>query len=250
MNIFLSWSGERSKQVAELLKVWLSNVIQASEPFLSTKDIDRGAIWFMDIANSLASINIGIICVTEENKNSPWILFESGALTKGLTSSRVCPFLIDLESTNIINNPLSQFNHTLPNEEILFELLKTVNKAITDKPLTDVILKNSFETFYPQFKKQFGEIIQRTQSTEPKIATTQADILEEILLTTRELEKRITYNEISLEKDRNIRESMRRAEMDNLFKLNSVLAKEANELRMALVKRPLPIFNSDEDKTD
>ncbi len=46
MKIFVSWSGKRSKAVAELMSDWLKCVIQASQPWISTRDIDRGAIWF------------------------------------------------------------------------------------------------------------------------------------------------------------------------------------------------------------
>jgi hypothetical protein len=49
MNIFISWSGERSKRVAELLRTWTQCVIQAIEPFVSSEDLDRGTLWFTEI---------------------------------------------------------------------------------------------------------------------------------------------------------------------------------------------------------
>ncbi|MDQ1623498.1 MAG: hypothetical protein QOH19_1916, partial [Actinomycetota bacterium] len=33
MKIFISWSGEESKQIALLLKPWLKKLIQTSEPW-------------------------------------------------------------------------------------------------------------------------------------------------------------------------------------------------------------------------
>ena len=88
MKVFISWSGERSKQVAEVLNDWIQCVIQAVDPWMSSKDIDRGALWFSEITDQLANTSIGIICLTKENKTKPWILFEAGALAKGLSSSR------------------------------------------------------------------------------------------------------------------------------------------------------------------
>lgn len=41
MKIFLSWSGEKSKNIAESLKDWLEQVIQTSEPWISTS-IEKG----------------------------------------------------------------------------------------------------------------------------------------------------------------------------------------------------------------
>lgn len=113
MKIFISWSGRRSQAVAEMLNDWIKCVLQASRPWLSTRDIDRGALWFSEIHDQLRDTSVGIICLTQENKERPWILFESGALAKGLSSNRVCTFLIDLKPSDL-QDPLAQFNHTSP----------------------------------------------------------------------------------------------------------------------------------------
>jgi hypothetical protein len=42
MNVFISWSGERSKKVAELLDNWLQCVLQSVKPWMSSRGIDRG----------------------------------------------------------------------------------------------------------------------------------------------------------------------------------------------------------------
>lgn len=67
MKVFISWSGERSRKVAELLDDWLQCVIQAPEPWMSSKDIDRGALWFTEISDQLAGTGIGIVCLIKEN---------------------------------------------------------------------------------------------------------------------------------------------------------------------------------------
>ena len=54
MQVFISWSGERSRLVAELLNEWLSNVMQHLKTWYSP-EMDRGSVWFNDIFSALAS---------------------------------------------------------------------------------------------------------------------------------------------------------------------------------------------------
>ena len=110
MKVFISWSGQRSRAIGETLNDWIKCVLQATHPWMSTRDIDRGSLWFAEINDQLKDTAVGIVCLTQENKDSPWILFETGALAKGLSSSRVCTFLADLQSADL-EDPLAQFNH-------------------------------------------------------------------------------------------------------------------------------------------
>src|SRR5437868_11508525 len=59
MKVFISWSGPLSKAVAELLKDWIKCVLQATEPFLSSEDIDKGAQWSGALNDQLAATDFG-----------------------------------------------------------------------------------------------------------------------------------------------------------------------------------------------
>jgi hypothetical protein len=74
MKIFISWSGNRSKEMAVALKGWIKAVLQATEPWISANDIDGGSVWFSKITEQLKDSQVGIICLTPENLNEPWIL--------------------------------------------------------------------------------------------------------------------------------------------------------------------------------
>ncbi len=190
MKVFISWSGHRSKEVAELLSDWVKCVLQASKPWISTRDIDKGAIWFSEISDQLKDTAAGIVCLTQENKDKPWILFETGALAKGLSTNRVCTFLIDLKPSDI-EDPLAQFNHTLPDESSLWGLICSLNNCLGADRLDERILKQVFGTYWPQFEHRFAEIIQKTPAkTKPK-ARTDESILGEILENTRVLSSRV-----------------------------------------------------------
>ena len=201
MKVFLSWSGNRSREVASLLSDWLCCVIQASRPWISTRDLDRGSLWFGEINDQLKDTTVGIICLTQENKNRPWILFEAGALAKGLSTARVCTLLIDLEPKDI-EDPLAQFNHTFPNEDSVLGLVRTLNSTLGSAALDTRILEQVFTTYWPQFEKRFGEILASTESTTPSKPRPKEDVLGEILENTRMLGSRIRRLEFETEKAR------------------------------------------------
>lgn len=194
MKVFLSWSGQRSKEVASLLSDWLCCVIQASRPWISTRDLDRGSLWFGEINDQLKDTTVGIICLTQENKTRPWILFEAGALAKGLSTSRVCTLLVDLEPKDI-EDPLAQFNHTFPTKESVLGLVKTLNNALASNGLDNRILEQVFETYWPQFDEGFKAILTNTAAQPPSKPRPKEDILGEILENTRMLSAKVRHLE-------------------------------------------------------
>ena len=199
MKIFISWSGEKSRRVAELFNEWIQCVIQAVKPWMSSHDIERGALWFSEISNTLANTQIGIICLTQTNKIQPWILFEAGALAKGIDSNRVCTLLIDLEPTDI-ENPLAQFNHTIAkNKDSMWELVKTINHALLDNGLQEKVLNRAFETYWPQFIEEFKTLIRTVPDEEKTPKRKNDDVLIDILSTVRTLDRRIRDIEIRSE---------------------------------------------------
>jgi len=189
MKVFISWSAERSKLVAEILNWWIRSVIQAVRPWMST-EIDRGALWFPKINDELAQTEVGVVCLTKENLDKRWILFEAGALAKGLSSNRVCPLLIDLQS-NDLQSPLSQFNHTLPTEIGMWSLINTINSALKESALPHELLHRAYTTYWPLFKTAFDEAISKTKEGPQPEARNESDMLLELLSGMRALNSRI-----------------------------------------------------------
>jgi hypothetical protein len=189
MKVFMSWSGQTSKAVAELLATWAKCVVQATQPWISTSGIDRGAVWFSTISEELNTTSVGVICLTHENKNKPWILFEAGALAKGLVNSRVCTFLIDLAPQDL-ESPLSQFNHTSHDREGLMSLAVTLNASV-GTPLPANILEQVFNSHWDWFHATFNEILTAHPQAEPPQPRTQDSILNELLENSRSINTRL-----------------------------------------------------------
>src|SRR5262249_35845537 len=94
-NVFISWSGQRSRFVADVLRNWLPMIVQAAKPWMSDTDIDKGSRGLHEIGRGLDGMKVGIVCLTPENLNVPWVLYEAGALSKTIDNkTRLCTYLL------------------------------------------------------------------------------------------------------------------------------------------------------------
>src|SRR5438067_6127291 len=153
MDIFISWSGPQSLVVAEALRDWIPMVINAAKPFLSAADIDKGVRWSSEIAGKLEKAKAGIICLTPENMNSQWILFEAGALSKSVQNTYVCPLLVGLKPSDI-QGPLAQFQFTSTDKPDMLKMFKTLNAAQGDLALAEAHIEKAFFLVWPQLEDQ------------------------------------------------------------------------------------------------
>lgn len=94
-----------------------------TEPYVSSEDIDKGARWSTDIAKELEDSTFGILCVTKENLEAPWLSFEAGALSKTMEKSFVTPFLFDIKRSEV-QGPILQFQSTIFQKMILRKWFK------------------------------------------------------------------------------------------------------------------------------
>lgn len=92
-TVFISWSGETSRRFALTIREMLKNVyhIPEGEIFFSDQNL-FGRDWVTSIKKYAQSCVVGISCLTKENYDSKWMLFEAGAMNANAT---VIPVLID-----------------------------------------------------------------------------------------------------------------------------------------------------------
>lgn len=170
MRIFLSWSGNRSKYLAKCFKEWLPNVLQYVEPYMSEKDIKLGERWGKSIEENLRSNDFGLVFITPENIDAPWINFEAGALSKSL-QSRLVPILYDADVTILNNGPLKQFQSSKEvSKETIKQLILDINEFAEDSECLKLErVETAFEKWWEDLEKNLNKTPENTEVKEQKI---------------------------------------------------------------------------------
>lgn len=183
-TVFISWSGEKSQKIAEELRTWIPSVLQFAQPYFTPRDIEKGTKWNSEISKKLSESSVGIICLTKDNLQSPWILFEAGALSKDINESRVCTLLCGIENTDV-TGPLTTFQSTSFEKSDVRDLLLTINDSGKDKKLSTDTFERVFEKWWPDIERSVQEIISSSGGNDDEVRSDR-EILEELLSLTRE----------------------------------------------------------------
>ena len=136
MKVFISWSGGRSRAIGDVLRRWLPSVLQAVRPYFSPDDVAKGSRWSSEIAKELDASRIGLLVITPENQEAPWLLFEAGALAKNLDRSKVCPLLFGKMEPTDVKGPLVQFQAAQFSKDEMKRVTKMVNSELGDTALS------------------------------------------------------------------------------------------------------------------
>lgn len=192
MKVFISWSGNKSHKVALVFRDWLPSVIQSIEPYVSSEDIDKGARWSTDIAKELEDSTFGLLCVTKENLEAPWLSFEAGALSKTMDKAFVSPFLFDIKRSEV-KGPILQFQSTIFQKDDIKKLVCTLNKACGDGNITEARLDKAFDVWFPTLEDELNKIRNVKEDVsniqDNSTVSHSAEILEEILDLSRNNQK-------------------------------------------------------------
>jgi hypothetical protein len=191
MKLFVSWSGEYSRKIAETLKAWIPAVLQSVDVFYSPEDIEKGDDWNNRLTKELEECKYGVVCLTPENVKAPWINFEAGALAKSM-DSRVSALMLGI-ATSDVKGPLSRFQNTWFEKEDFKKLIRSINNS-TEKPLTSDVLNYIFEKMWPHLQASLSQIesdlkekfTDGIEKTEPE--RKESDAIQEILHILRKMD--------------------------------------------------------------
>ncbi|MBK9730020.1 MAG: toll/interleukin-1 receptor domain-containing protein [Chitinophagaceae bacterium] len=183
MKVFISWSGPLSQRIGETFKDWLPAVLQAVKPYFTPSDIEKGSRWSSNIAKELEECKIGIFIFTKENLDSQWMMFEAGALSKTLDTSKVCPILFGLDNSDF-KGPLTQFQTSQFNKLDVKKLLRTINNSLSDQKLEDKILDEVFELWWQKLDQKILKILEENKVENTSLRDDR-ELLEEVLAIVR-----------------------------------------------------------------
>lgn len=193
MKVFLSWSKEPSKSVALFLRTWLTDVIQSLAPWMSEHDIESGERSMSIISAELQDRDFGILVITPENQEQPWINFEAGALSKMLSTSRVVPYLFDMKIADLRQGPISQFQAREATKDGTLRLMQDINTQMGGK-LTEPQLQKAFDRNWPDLEAELQRIAEakRVGPAPRPPRRSESDKLDELLTLVREIRQRET----------------------------------------------------------
>lgn len=231
-KIFISWSGDLAKQVANQIHGLLPKLIDGVNPWMSANDIQPGDRSMSEIAEQLDTTSFGIILVTRANQWAPWLNFEAGALSKRFgtgNDSRVIPLLVDMDSPAEIDGPLTQFQVEVLNRD---GMAKVVTLIATECGASVENVKERLDWQWEGFEGAVRAAIDKQK--DPGHQPTHRDqneMVEETLELVRGLSRsmrRLTNSSVSslddpdlsrLELRRGLREGTRRARVEHATRL-------------------------------
>lgn len=160
MNIFICWSGRRSKEVAEALREWLPTVLDGLVITYSP-DIEKGEPWFNSIGLELRQSRAGLVCLTPENLQSDWIHFEAGALFR--ETAKIFPYLYKVTAGEV-HGPLSHFQNTEANQGDTKKLMVSIAELMADEAPARESWEAGFTAQWPALDTRLKQIKSLTMS--------------------------------------------------------------------------------------
>ena len=154
MQVFISWSQEKSRKIAEVLKEELYLLFNQEIIFwVSSKDIPFGDVSVSSIVNALQKSEMIITCLDSSNYKKSWLYFETGAVFlrnyEGDSKPIVFPVIFDnLEFSDFDGTPFRDLQLQRFNRNSIKRLAENINKRYEKMHGKPAIAASSFERYF------------------------------------------------------------------------------------------------------
>jgi hypothetical protein len=158
MQLFLSWSRRRARDVAVGLHGWLPLVVPGVRPWVSTDDLAPGQRIGAEVSTALADADCGIVILTPDNTgptSSWWIPYEAGylrALGRHPGAVGAIPLLVDGLTPGEVPDPLRQFAALAFDEEDMLRLVVRLARALPS-PRSEASVSADFGRHWPRLER-------------------------------------------------------------------------------------------------
>jgi hypothetical protein len=100
VRVFLSWSGETSRLLANALADGMRILSDRIDPWLS-EDLEPGGEWARMLIPQIRKARLAVLCLTVRNAGASWISFETGVYYTSRLRKGVIPYLLDFTDTEL-----------------------------------------------------------------------------------------------------------------------------------------------------
>ena len=158
IKIFLSWSGDKSKKLANVFKTYVADILPKADFYFSPDDLKGGEKWRQSIEEGLNNNTYGIIFLTPSNLTSKWIYFEAGAISKSTKQAKILPFLYKIDVTEL-GQPFSDYQcKSFSTDDILTTIHEINDCQSKVYQLPSETIKRNFNRLSNEIKTEIEEI--------------------------------------------------------------------------------------------
>lgn len=187
MNIFISWSKDKSRKLAIETKKFILKVLGTNIDLFFSPEMYKGTSVDNEIHNNLLKSNKCLVCITADNYKNPWLMYESGVVYGANYSKQdkgiVIPILFEHipDWSSWVDKPLNRYvpirldtenddycKARKEFEDFFLELADELNTNINEK---------NYNSYWKEYIKEVDKILDQ----EKLIPDTCQDLVDQIM---------------------------------------------------------------------
>lgn len=146
-HLFISWSGDRSHELAKWLHKWFHQLTPSVNVYFSA-DIMPGVSWIDHVRDQMSKANAAVFCVTPDNVDSRWINYELGLVVGASDARFALILLLDIDPSDL-PSPLSHYQASTFSKETIISLFRVASDVKTN---TDDLIDAQWPQMYEEAK--------------------------------------------------------------------------------------------------